>query len=1085
MKAMRYAHCDGHTDVCYDDSGRYILTCGMDGDVRIWEGIDDDDAKSHRVGDRAYAIAFRNGRFFTATDNNAVQASKFPDGMPDGLITRFTAPVTHMVFNASGSTMVAGASDFTVKVVDVASSSHGVYHGHKAPLLSVALDPKEQFVATSSCDGTVQIWQVNSLMEVKTLNLLPKCSDSDYPQNTLSEMAPWFFQFLLVPVEKEIHMYSRNTWEMVDKLSHSDITGTVNVLAVRPHDQHVAVGCVNGGLFIFDWKLRKLVEKHRHQKKLSITALVWNPQKSQQIAFCDNEVSQVMGAGSAMDGIFDDDDDDDDMFIQASSTDVDHNAEDNVGNDDDNDGAADDDDDAASIDLGIIKKQLMPLIMNEDSNATGLREEKTEGASFPSHSMLPMFEGFKPTPLQKPFQPGSSPEHLSSRYMKWNNVGIIRQYNTEEENSIDIEFHDTAIHHAMHITNNCDYSMADLSIEAVILATASDDDSNSKLLCMHFGSWDSSKEWSATMPEGESIQAVALGEGWLAVATSLRNVRLFTIGGIQRHMLTLPGPVVCLVAHGSRLLMVYHAGMGIVGEQNLAYRIVDTSSQKNTLISDHLPLSPSATLSWIGFSMEGTPFYMDSQGVVRMMNTALGYTWSQVADTKDHAKGKSDHYWIVGVNENPQQLRCIPCKGSRYPATLPRPAVAVLPFQLPLCEMSSEKSQYEEIYLRNMLFTQHLLQLAHEGIKLDDITNNELRRPAQESLMKLFALSAKSEREFRAVEVCKLMPEEHTLQLSIKYATRLGHLQLAQRLSQLARERVQQAQTLKVVEEEEVEDFRTALLASHNTIETEWSINHRTDNSEQEEEKREEEEEEEDEEDRTHFSGPVLTLKPKETFSKKTIFGKANPFKVASQEKDCGKPAVKGSHIFDNMKKVKERTPVISPLPITVKQTKSGHRKVTIKTPQQGKITQQTKIAFSTNSESLLLTKQSSLQQEENEQTSENEPMKKPTAFDLWLTESRDNLQESQSDLSAEEFSRMAVDTFRALSKEDRQVWIQKAKDQTQLNTSLDKKRKRDKDEDDKEENIPEKKTANVEPKKPLSQSANTKLSNFTFSPKS
>lgn len=31
----------------------------MDGDVRIWEGIDDDDAKSHRVGDRAYAIAFR------------------------------------------------------------------------------------------------------------------------------------------------------------------------------------------------------------------------------------------------------------------------------------------------------------------------------------------------------------------------------------------------------------------------------------------------------------------------------------------------------------------------------------------------------------------------------------------------------------------------------------------------------------------------------------------------------------------------------------------------------------------------------------------------------------------------------------------------------------------------------------------------------------------------------------------------------------------------------------------------------------------------------------------------------------------
>lgn len=39
--------------------------------------------------------------------------------------------------------------------------------------------------------------------------------------------------------------------------------------------------------------------------------------------------------------------------------------------------------------------------------------------------------------------------------------------------------------------------------------------------------------------------------------------------------------------------------------------------------------------------------------------------------------------------------RCIQCKGSRYPATLPRPAPTVLPFQVPLCELNTEKSQYE------------------------------------------------------------------------------------------------------------------------------------------------------------------------------------------------------------------------------------------------------------------------------------------------------------------------------------------------------------------------------------------------------
>ena len=88
----------------------------------------------------------------------------------------------------------------------------------------------------------------------------------------------------------------------------------------------------------------------------------------------------------------------------------------------------------------------------------------------------------------------------------WNSVGIIKQYNTEEENSIDIEFHDTSIHHAMHISNTCNYTMADMNTEAVILACHSQEDTPSKLLCMHFGSWDSAKEWTVLMPDNEEIK---------------------------------------------------------------------------------------------------------------------------------------------------------------------------------------------------------------------------------------------------------------------------------------------------------------------------------------------------------------------------------------------------------------------------------------------------------------------------------------------------------------------------------------------------------------------------------------------------
>nr|KAG5689770.1 hypothetical protein BaRGS_031171 [Batillaria attramentaria] len=378
--------------------------------------------------------------------------------------------------------------ELETELTELPSSSHKVFREHKAPVLSIALDPKEQFTASSSCDGTVRVWRLDDQSEVKVFSVLSKCSDI----------------------------------------------------------RHAAAGCVDGSIVIFDWQLHNVVEKHRHEKGFTLTALAWNPSNSHQIAFCDKEENQVISE-SVMEGVFDDDDD---MLIEASSKVV-------------NDDGDDSDDDTGSIDLGAIKKRLMPMITgDEDSNAA---------------------------------------------------------------------------------------------------------------------------------------------------------------------------------------------------------------------------------------------------------------------------------------------------------ATLPRPAVTVLPFHLPLCDSGVEKSQYEEEYLRSMLFAQHLVRWAAEGYEVDEAVQQDLTRQQQTALMKLFALSARSEREFRAMEVCELMPDEHTLQLSIKYATRLKHMQLAQRISQLIHQREQEAQMAAGGEEEEEEDFR-----------------------------------------------------------------------VSSQQKDSGAPT-RGSQVFDGMKKMKERGTVITPLPVSVKQTKSGQRKITVK----------------------------------------------------------------------------------------------------------------------------------------------------------
>lgn len=63
------------------------------------------------------------------------------------------------------------------------------------------------------------------------------------------------------------------------------------------------------------------------------------------------------------------------------------------------------------------------------------------------------------------------------------------------------------------------------------------------------------------MPKDEDIEAICLGQGWAACATSALLVRLFTVGGVQKEIFCLPGPVVSMAGHGEQLMIIYHRGI--------------------------------------------------------------------------------------------------------------------------------------------------------------------------------------------------------------------------------------------------------------------------------------------------------------------------------------------------------------------------------------------------------------------------------------------------------------------------------------------------------------------------------------------
>lgn len=74
-----------------------LITCGSDGDIRIWSGFDDEDPIQTCVGEWSLCVQNNNEHLYVATDSYTIQVITYPDGERDSILRKFTGPVNHMV----------------------------------------------------------------------------------------------------------------------------------------------------------------------------------------------------------------------------------------------------------------------------------------------------------------------------------------------------------------------------------------------------------------------------------------------------------------------------------------------------------------------------------------------------------------------------------------------------------------------------------------------------------------------------------------------------------------------------------------------------------------------------------------------------------------------------------------------------------------------------------------------------------------------------------------------------------------------------------------------------------------------------
>ena len=63
VAGTRFAHTEGRVSLVYRWDGEKVFSLGMDGEMRVWAGIEDDDCENHLVGDEGFALAVSANRW--------------------------------------------------------------------------------------------------------------------------------------------------------------------------------------------------------------------------------------------------------------------------------------------------------------------------------------------------------------------------------------------------------------------------------------------------------------------------------------------------------------------------------------------------------------------------------------------------------------------------------------------------------------------------------------------------------------------------------------------------------------------------------------------------------------------------------------------------------------------------------------------------------------------------------------------------------------------------------------------------------------------------------------------------------------
>ncbi|KAF9194749.1 hypothetical protein BGZ51_007978 [Haplosporangium sp. Z 767] len=778
----RYSFSTEITGIAYTPDGSNVVTTGTEFTMHLFPQKGDradSNAVKIETDEQISCLVATHDKIFTGSSECNVRQYSIRERRDMGIVIRCDLKVRSLAMSPDENLLAVGSEEPDIKMINLEDPEKcWSFRGHKKAINSLSFDPLGEFMLSSSCDGTVIVWDLRSrdAKPLEIITILPSPTTTD---STTRIPVAWHpsSEFFVVGNEVSVVAYHRHTW----KKSFTYRTGAttpIRCLAWSANGRFLAAASTKSDLWIWQYKEKEnpLLE-HKHENG-GITGVAWAPNANRLV------YSDTTGEFSRWDDVID---------AEKGSPFNQPKPDVLAGLFDD---AAVEDRAIEDQDMGQEflddNESLNDFIVEDDESSKYLEKRPTGKAANSRGAMQERKE------LHPPIQSGSTSEHADRRYLEFNLLGLITTVNQGTHATVSVEFHDKVTHRGYHFTDNSRFSMACLGTSGALFAAISIDDSPSTVFYKTYDSWATKSEWQVYLPEGEDVTAIALNAESAIVTTSRGYVRVFSQSGIQTGLFTI-GSVIGAAGKDDMVLFVYHQGEPFEGSQNLGYAIYNVETGQR-IQQGQVPVSDETYITWLGFSEGGIPAFYDDKGVMFILNYYRRVDqgqWTPILDTAlvavESETGVRAHYWPVGFTDT--EFTCVKCRRGETEPSYPKPFVTELPLKMPTLYQESLTGEHEEGWLRQKILS-GLNKDEKMAMSLEQTDNVVARKELEmdKLALQMIDLACRSERTQKALDLTAMLCHLKSIDAAVKIAHHHNLHSLMERMNKVKEIKMMQEQ---------------------------------------------------------------------------------------------------------------------------------------------------------------------------------------------------------------------------------------------------------------------------------------------------